>query len=159
MLRRVIAYWEPSGAVLEEWAARIQAEHARMADAAARVPILAGRSRLCRARLLQGAGTIVLLALGLLVSRTVAWVLLGFPMTVLVWLFLVDIAERREAALDDTQADDGGFADATTVSSSVPLDEGSPIIIVRPDLRKPHDREVHAYRTAPRTGAGRRRTP
>ena len=61
MLRRVVAYWEPSGAVLEEWAARIQAEHARMADAAARVPILAGRSRLCRARLLQGAGTIVLL--------------------------------------------------------------------------------------------------
>jgi hypothetical protein len=158
MLRRVIAYWEPSGAVLEEWAARIQAEHARMVDAAARVPILAGRSRLCRARLLQGAGTIVLLAFGLLVSRTVAWVLLGFPMTVLVWLFLVDIAERREAP-DETQADDGGFADATTVSSSVPFEEGSPIIIVRPDLREPHDREVHAYRAAPRTGAGRRRTP
>jgi hypothetical protein len=135
MLRRVNAYWEPTGAVLEEWAARIQAEHARMVDAAARVPILAGRSRVCRARLLQGAGTIVLLALGLLVGRTVAWVLLGFPMTVLVWLFLVDIAERREAP-DETQADDGGFADATTVWSSVPLDEGSPIIIVRPDRGK-----------------------
>ena len=158
MLRRVIAYWEPSGAVLEEWAARIQAEHARTVDAAARVPILAGLSRLCRARLLQGAGTIVLLALGLLVSRTVAWVLLGFPMTVLVWLFLVDVAERGEAP-DETQADDGGFADATTDWSSVPLDEGSPIIIVRRDLREPHDREVHAYRAAPRTGAGRRRTP
>src|ERR1039457_4716288 len=102
MLRRVIAYWEPSGAVLEEWAARIQAEHARMVDAAARVPILAGRSRLCRARLLQGGGTVVLLALGLLVSRTVAWVLLGFPMTVLVWLFLVDVAELGEAP-DETQ--------------------------------------------------------
>jgi hypothetical protein len=158
MLRRVIAYWEPSGAVLEDWAARIQAEHARTVDAAARVPILAGLSRLCRARLLQGAGTIVLLALGLLVSRTVAWVLLGFPMTVLVWLFLVDVAERGEAP-DETQADDGGFADATTVWSSVPLDEDSPIIIVRPDLRKPYDPEVHAYRAAPRTGAGRRRTP
>src|ERR1700724_2307057 len=121
MLRRIVAYWEPSGAVLAEWAARTQAEHARMVDAAARVPILAGRSRLWRARLLQGAGTIVLLALGLLVSRTVAWVLLGFPMTVLVWLFLVDIAERREAP-DKTQADDGGFADAMTVRSSVPLD-------------------------------------
>src|ERR1019366_6008591 len=152
MLRRVIAYWEPSGAVLEEWAARIQAEHARTVDAAARVPILAGLSRLCRARLLQGAGTIVLLALGLLVSRTVAWVLLGFPMTVLVWLFVVDVAERGEAP-DET------FADATTVWSSVALDEGSPIIVVRPDLRKPYDREVHAYRAAPRTGAGRRRTP
>lgn len=158
MLRRIVAYWEPSGAVLEEWAARTQAEHARMVDAAARVPILAGRSRLCRARLLQGAGTIVLLALGLLVSRTIAWVLLGFPMTVLAWMFLVDIAEHREAP-DGTQAADGGFADATTVSSIVSLDEDSPIIIVRPDLRKPHDPEVHAYRAAPRTGAGRRRTP
>jgi len=158
MLRRVIAYWQPSGAVLEEWAARIQAEHARMADAAARVPILAGLSRRSRARLLQGAGTIVLLALGLLVSRAVAWVLLGFPMTVLVWLFLVDVAERREAP-DETQADDAGFADATTVQSSVPLAEGPPIIIVRPDLRGPYDHGVHAYRAAPRTGAGRRRTP
>jgi hypothetical protein len=158
MLRRVIAYWEPSGAVLEEWMARIHAEHARMTDAAGRVPILAGLSRLSRARLLQGAGTLGLLALGLLVSRTVAWVLLGFPMTVLVWLFLVDIAQRREAP-DDTQADDGGCADAMTVRSSVPLNEGSPIIIVRPDLRQPYDRDVHAYRAAPRTGAGRRRTP
>jgi len=158
MLRRVIGYWEPSAAVLEEWAARLRAEHARMTDAAARVPILAGLSRLYRARLLQGAGMLVLLVLGLLVNRTVAWVLVGFPMTVLVWLFLVDIAERREA-LADSQADDDGYADATTVRSSVPLDEHSPIIIVRPDLRTPNDREVHAYRAAPRTGAGRRRTP
>ena len=158
MRRRVIAYWEPSGAVLEEWAVRVRAEQARMADALARMPILAGRSRLQRARLLQGAGTLVLLALGLLVSSTVAWVLLGFPMTVLVWLFLVDIAERREAR-DETRADGGGFADATTAWSTVPVDEGSPIVIVRPDLRVPDDREVHAYRTAPRTGAGRRRTP
>ena len=157
MRRRVIAYWEPSGAVLEEWAVRVRAEHARMADAVARVPILAGRSRLYRARLIQGAGTLVLLALGLLVSSTVVWVLLGFPMTVLVWLFLVDVAERREAP-DETRADAGGFADATTAWSSVPLDNGSPIIIVRPDLRAPDDREVHAYRAAPRTGAGRRRT-
>ena len=117
MRRRVIAYWEPSGAVLEEWALRVRAEQARMADALARVPILAGRSRLQRARLLQGAGTLVLLALGLLVSSTVAWVLLGFPMTVLVWLFLVDIAERREAR-DETRADGGGFADATTAWST-----------------------------------------
>jgi len=158
MRRRVIAYWEPSGAVLEEWAVRVRAEHARMADAVARVPILAGRSRLYRARLIQGAGTLVLLALGLLVSSTVAWVLLGFPMTVLVWLFLVDVAERREAR-DETRADAGGFADTTTAWSSVPLDEGSPIVIVRPDLRVTDDREVHAYRAAPRTGAGRRRTP
>ena len=157
MLRKAIAYWEPSGAVLEEWAARIQAEHARMTDAAARVPLLAGLSRLCRARVLQGAGMLVLLALGLLVSRTVAWVLLGFPMTVLVWLFLVDIAERR-AAPDDTQTDDRSRADATTVRSSVPPDDGSPIIIVRPDLRKPVDHEVHAHRAAARTGARRRRT-
>jgi hypothetical protein len=158
MRRRVIAYWEPSGAVLEEWAVRVRAEHARMADAVARVPILAGRSRLYRARLIQGAGTLVLLALGLLVSSTVVWVLLGFPMTVLVWLFLVDVAERREAT-DETRPDAGGFADATTAWSSVPLEHGSPIIIVRPDLRSPDDREVHAYRPAPRTGAGRRRTP
>ena len=158
MLRRVIAYWEPSRAVLEEWAVRVRAEHARMADAVARVPILAGRSRICRARLIQGGGTLALLALGLLVSSTVAWVLLGFPMTALVWLFLVDIAERREAP-NQTQADAGGFADATTAWSSVPVDNGSPIIIVRPDLRAPDDREVHAYRAAPRTGAGRRQTP
>ena len=158
MLRRVIAYWEPSGGVLEDWAARIQAEHARTVDAAARVPILAGLSRLSRARLLQGAGTLGLLALGLLVSSTVVWVLLGFPMTVLVWLFLVDVAARREAP-DETRADAGGLADTTTAWSSVPLDNGSPIVIVRPDLRAPDDREVHAYRAAPRTGAGRRRTP
>jgi hypothetical protein len=158
MRRRVIAYWEPSGAVLEEWVVRVRAEQARMEDALARVPILAGRSRLQRARLLQGAGTLVLLAFGLLVSSTVAWVLLGFPMTVLVWLFLVDIAERR-AARDETRADAGGFADATTAWSRVPVDEGSPIVIVRPDLRVPDDREVQAYRAAPRTGAGRRRTP
>ena len=98
MRRRVIAYWEPSGSVLEEWAVRVRAEQARMADALARMPILAGRSRLQRARLLQGAGTLVLLALGLLVSSTVAWVLLGFPMTVLVWLFLVDTCRAPRSA-------------------------------------------------------------
>jgi len=74
---------------------RLLAQEARVSGAIARRPLLEGMSPTWPMRLLQAAAVIALMAVGVLIGQTIAWVVLAIPMTAIVLMALVGFDEHR----------------------------------------------------------------